>query len=82
MGRRRYLDAVVESETGVRVACEVDGAIHLLPLTYWDDMSRANELLIAGQSLLRFPTLALRLDEALVADQIRRAQIAIGRAAA
>jgi len=81
-GRRRYLDALIESDSGAQVACEVDGAVHLLPGTYWDDMSRANELLIAGQAVLRFPTVALRLDEARAADQIRRALIAIGRAAA
>jgi hypothetical protein len=60
----------------------VDGAVHLLETTYWDDMSRANELLIAGQPLLRFPTVALRLDEARAAGQIRRALVAVNRAAA
>ena len=42
--------------------------------TYWQDMSRANELVIAGQAgCCAFRRLALRTDEALVADQIRRA---------
>ncbi len=72
-GKRRYLDVLIESPGGARVACEIDGALHLVPSTYWQDMFRANELLIAGQPLLRFPTIALRLDEPVVADQIERA---------
>jgi hypothetical protein len=80
-GGRRYLDAVVESPTGAQIACEVDGAVHLMDSAYWDDMSRANELLIAGQPLLRFPAVALRLDEPRAADQIRRALRAIDWAA-
>ncbi len=80
-GRRRYLDVVIESPTGARLACEVDGALHLRALTYWEDMSRSNELVIAGQSVLRFPTLALRIDEALVVDQIRRGLAALEAAA-
>jgi hypothetical protein len=35
-------------------------------------MARNNELVIAGRSLLRFPTVALYLDEAAVVDQLRR----------
>ncbi len=81
-GRRRYLDVLLESPSGARVACEVDGAVHLVVSTYWDDMFRANELMIAGQPLLRFPTLALRLDEIRVVDQIRRAFSAIQETAA
>jgi very-short-patch-repair endonuclease len=76
-GRRRYLDALIESPTGARVACEVDGALHLLASTYWQDMARANEMVIAKQPLLRFPTLAMRVDEPLVVDQIRRALAAL-----
>jgi hypothetical protein len=72
-GKRRYLDAVVESPAGAQVACEIDGAVHLMEATYWNDMSRSNELLISGQPLLRFPSIAMRLDEARVADQVRRA---------
>jgi hypothetical protein len=76
-GRRRYLDALIESPTGARVACEVDGALHLLASTYWKDMARVNEMVIARQALLRFPTLAMRIDEPLVVDQIRRALVAL-----
>ena len=73
LGRRRYLDVVIESPDGIQLACEVDGAIHLLADTYWADMHRANELFIAGQPLLRFPTVAVRMQSGLVADQIARA---------
>jgi hypothetical protein len=72
-GKRRYLDVVIEAPSRAQVACEIDGAVHLQELNYWDDMSRSNELLISGTPLLRFPSIALRLDEARVADQVRRA---------
>ncbi len=45
-------------------------------------MFRANELLIAGQPLLRFPSITFHLDEACAADQVRRALATIGRSAA
>jgi hypothetical protein len=72
-GRRRYLDGIVSGENGKQVAFEVDGALHLAVLSYWDDMQRSNELLIAGVPLLRFPSLAVRIDGEKVVDQFRRA---------
>jgi hypothetical protein len=72
-GRRRYLDGVVSCADGKEVAFEVDGAPHLEVLSYWDDMERSNELVIAGQSLLRFPSVIVRTDERRVVDQLRRA---------
>lgn len=72
-GRRRYLDAVLRGPDGRRVIVEIDGAVHLLPARYWDDMSRDNELTIGGERRLRFPTVALYLDETRVVDQIARA---------
>lgn len=72
-GKRRYLDAVLRGPDGRRVVVEIDGAVHLLPARYWDDMSRDNELTIAGERRLRFPTVAMYLDEARVAGQLRRA---------
>ncbi|MGH3095911.1 MAG: hypothetical protein ACRDMV_07920 [Streptosporangiales bacterium] len=72
-GRRRYLDAVIRAPAGASVAIEVDGSLHLLPRRYWDDMSRDNELVIAGERRLRFPTIALRVDRHLAAGQIARA---------
>jgi hypothetical protein len=72
-GRRRYLDGEIVSPGGGRVSFEVDGAHHLATESYWQDMSRGNELLIAGQAQLRFPSIACRLDPGKVADQLRRA---------
>lgn len=72
-GRRRYLDGLVTGPNGKQVAFEVDGAVHLAVRSYWDDMQRSNELLIAGVPLLRFPGLAVRTDGPKVVDQFRRA---------
>jgi hypothetical protein len=72
-GKRRYLDLTLRTPDGRVLRVEIDGAVHLLPLTYWEDMLRGNEFLIAGDPLLRFATLTLRLDEAVFVDQIRRA---------
>jgi very-short-patch-repair endonuclease len=73
VGRRRYVDVEMRTRRGRKLVVEIDGAVHLIVGNYWSDMARANELVIAGQSILRFPTVALYLDEALVADQLRRA---------
>lgn len=72
-GRRRYVDVEMQSRSGKTWLIEIDGAVHLVVGSYWTDMARANELVIGGDSLLRFPTVMLYLDEAAVADQIRRA---------
>jgi hypothetical protein len=72
-GRRRYLDGYVTGPNGKQVAFEVDGAVHLAVRSYWDDMERSNELLIAGVGQLRFPSLAVRIDGPRVVDQFRRA---------
>lgn len=72
-GRRRYLDVTLRSRSGRRLHVEIDGAVHLLPRRYWDDMLRQNEMVIAGEPVLRFPSISLRLDEALVIDQVCRA---------
>lgn len=77
-GRRRYLDVVLRGPDGCRVVVEIDGAVHLLPERYWDDMSRDNELVIDGERRLRFPTIALYLDEPRVVDQVRRALGLVG----
>jgi hypothetical protein len=72
-GRRRYIDVEMRTRRGKRLAIEIDGAAHLIVGSYWQDMARANEIALSGQSLLRFPTVALYLDEATVVDQLRRA---------
>ena len=71
-GKRRYLDVELVSEAGEVLHIEVDGALHLLVDTYWNDMDRGNELMLAGTRLLRFPSISWRLEPLKVADQIRR----------
>jgi very-short-patch-repair endonuclease len=75
-GKRRYLDGEIVCKSGKRVAFEVDGGVHLLPESYWNDMRRQNELLIVGTTVLRFSSYAARFQRAAVADQIRRASVA------
>ncbi len=73
-GRRRYLDAVWRRRDGRSVIAEVDGALHLLASTWWDDMARQNELAIGSDAIiLRFPSVVIRSDEWAVAGQIGRA---------
>ncbi|MCW2598739.1 MAG: hypothetical protein JWM02_568 [Frankiales bacterium] len=71
-GRRRYLDVELEGTDGTVLHLELDGALHLLVATYWQDMDRGNEMVISGGRLLRYPSISWRLEEARVADQIRR----------
>jgi very-short-patch-repair endonuclease len=78
-GRRRYLDVEIESPDGTTVAIEIDGALHLLVETYWRDMDRGNELVIAGHAQLRYPSISFRLEPTKVADQVRRALAANSR---
>lgn len=72
-GRRRYLDAEWTAGDGGRIVAEVDGAVHLLPRNYWDDMDRANELVLDGRTVLRFAAYAVRAHPKHVADQLGRA---------
>ncbi len=71
-GRRRYVDVEMRDRKGRRFLVEIDGAVHLVVGSYWRDMARANEIVIAGNDLLRFPTVALYLDEDVVVDQLWR----------
>jgi hypothetical protein len=67
-GRRRYLDADFRT-----FAVEVDGAVHLKPTTWWDDMARQNAIVLAGTPLLRFPSVAVRLHPEQVIAQLKAA---------
>lgn len=71
-GRRRYIDAKVSAPGAGSVLVEVDGALHLLALAWWADMERGNELVISRERVLRFPSIALQLDEVTVGNQLRR----------
>ncbi|MGB9377023.1 MAG: DUF559 domain-containing protein [Mycobacteriales bacterium] len=72
-GRRRYLDAEWRLADGSALVVEIDGALHLQAMTYWDDMDRQNELVISGDRVLRFPSATLRLRPDHVVEQLRRA---------
>jgi hypothetical protein len=69
-GRRRYLDAVWEKQ---KVVVEIDGAQHMDPLQYWDDMDRDNQLRRDGYQVLRFPAWIVRYNPGYVAAEIVRA---------
>ena len=71
-GRRRYLDAVWRRRDGRIVVVEVDGALHLAPSRWWDDQLRQNELMLGDALVLRFPSIVVRTEPALVAAQLRR----------
>ncbi len=61
----------VEAGRRPHVTVEIDGAAHRAVVTYWDDMYRGNELVISGEPVLRHPSVAVRLDEARVIEQLR-----------
>lgn len=71
-GRRRYLDASWRRPDGRTLAVEVDGAVHLSQRRWWDDQARQNEIVLADTVLLRYPSVVIRTDPAIVADQLRR----------
>ena len=52
---------------------EVDGALHLSPRQWWADQLRQNLLTISDALVLRFPSVVVRTEEHLVADQLRHA---------
>lgn len=70
-GRIRYLDAEWILPSGQRVVAEVDGAIHLQPRSYWDDMARDNAQTLDGALVLRFPSVAWQFDRAHMVAQLR-----------
>jgi hypothetical protein len=72
-GRRRYLDATLRGPTGVEVRVEIDGALHLVVETYWDDMQRSNDLAIGREVALRFPSYVIYADDPAAVAQLRAA---------
>jgi hypothetical protein len=75
-GKVRYVDAEFDLPDGTVLAVEIDGAVHLQPMSWWDDTKRQNELVIGGQPVLRYPSLTVRLHKPEVVDQLRRIRIA------
>jgi hypothetical protein len=68
-GRRRWLDADFDG-----FFVEVDGAVHLRALNYWDDMERQNDLIVVtGKPALRFASVAIRIAPTTVVAQLRAA---------
>ena len=78
-GKIRYVDAEFDLPDGTLLAVEIDGAMHLQPFSWWDDMDRQNEIVIGRQPVLRFPSLTVRLNEERVVDQLRRMRLAYTR---
>ena len=71
-GLFRYVDAEFDLPDGTVLVVEIDGAVHLRPTSWWKDMSRQNEIVIAGSPVLRFDSVTVRLDGDLVVDQLTR----------
>ena len=71
-GRRRYLDAKWRRRDGRQLVAEVDGGLHLYVRRWWDDQLRQNEVMLSHSLVLRFPSVVIRTDEEVVADQLRR----------
>ncbi|MEJ5913934.1 hypothetical protein [Pseudokineococcus sp. 1T1Z-3] len=70
-GRRRYLDAEWLLPDGRRVLAEVDGVGHVDERVWYDDLLRAAEVTRPGETVLRLPALALRVDARHVVDLLR-----------
>jgi hypothetical protein len=64
-----YLDAAWDD---YETACEIQGIPHLKVGRWEADMSRSNEIMIAGPRLLAFSSYAIRHDQPRVADQLTR----------
>jgi hypothetical protein len=71
-GTARYVDAEIDLPDGTVLAIEIDGAVHQQPTSWWDDLSRQNELMTGGQPVLRFPSWMIRLEPDGVVDHLRR----------
>ncbi|WP_375487931.1 hypothetical protein [uncultured Jatrophihabitans sp.] len=75
-GRARYVDAEFDLPDGTTFVVEIDGAVHLQPSSFWDDLDRQNEIVLDGTPVLRFASLSVRLNEQRVVDQLRRMRTA------
>jgi hypothetical protein len=72
-GRRRYLDL----DFGGWVA-EIDGAVHLLPERHAADLLRHDDLILAGDRVLHFSALTVRLQPQQVVQRMRQADMRWG----
>lgn len=72
-GRRGYLDATFRRPDGHVVRVEVDGGVHLTLTSRWLDTANDNDATLAGEVVLRFPSVALYLDDPRAVRQLRQA---------
>lgn len=73
-GGRVYLDVAWED---VGLVVEIDGGHHALALNPVDDALRQNEVVIAGERVLRIPVIGLRLAPERFLGQVARAHAAL-----
>lgn len=69
-GRNRYIDAIHEHD-GRRVLVEIDGTGHLAAQAQIEDQYRANDVVNAGEILIRIPGIALYTEPERFMLQIR-----------
>lgn len=75
-GHPRYLDAEFDLPDGTVLAAEVDGRGHLAVETWLEDTDRDNEVVIGGRTVLRYPSITVRLNRPKVLDQLQRIRAA------
>lgn len=73
-GGRIYLDVAWED---IGLVVEIDGGHHALALGSIDDALRQNEVVIAGERVLRVPVIGLRLAPERFLEQVARAHAAL-----
>jgi very-short-patch-repair endonuclease len=74
-GRRRYRDVYFDRW---RLQVEIDGGQHMQVSSWYADMRQHNEIIIAGERLLRFPAWMIRYKPDEAAAQLRAALTAAG----
>jgi very-short-patch-repair endonuclease len=74
-GRRRYRDVYFDDW---RLHVEIDGGQHMEVRSWYADMRQHNEIVIAGERLLRFPAWMIRHQPDEVAVQVEAALLAAG----
>lgn len=71
-GKVRWLDVEFDLPDGTVLVVEIDGRGHLEVETWLDDSDRQNEVVIDGRTVLRFPSITVRLSGPRVIDQLAR----------
>jgi hypothetical protein len=55
---------------GRRVLTEIDGGVHLTLAARWKDTAKDNDAMIAGETTLRFPSVAIYADDPVAVAQL------------